>query len=283
MRLQRVSSVLLIAVAAAAPALGQVDYPRASPKATVSQTVGTTEVSIAYCRPGVRGRTIWGDLVPFDQVWRTGANEATTITFGDEVTIGGTALPAGTYGLFTIPGKNEWTIVISKDAKVWGAYEYKQADDVVRAKAAAVAAPFTERLTFTFANVETESADVVLAWEKVQVSFPIKVNAIGKTLAKARDAVAGAKADDWMTPLRAATFCVENNVNLEEANAWLDKALAVNEHYYVLLTKARLYKVKGDGANALAWVKKAIAKGKVSTDVDLAPAERLLAELQGKK
>ena len=282
MRLHHAASVLLAALATTT-AFAQVDYPRASPKATVTQTVGMTDVSIAYCRPGVKGRTIWGDLVPYDQVWRTGANEATTITFGDEVTIGGTALPAGTYGLFTIPGKSEWTIVINKGAKLWGSYEYKQAEDVVRVKAAPSAAPFAERLTFTFANVETESADVVLAWDKVQVSFPIKVNAVAKALGQARQAVAGAKADDWMTPLRAAGFCIDNKVNLDEANAWLDKALAANEHYYVLLGKARLYNAKGDAKNALAWVNKAIAKGKVSTDVDLAPAQRLLAELQGKK
>ena len=281
MRLHHAASVLLAALATTT-AFAQVDYPRASPKATVTQTVGMTDVSIAYCRPGVKGRAIWGDLVPYDQVWRTGANEATTITFGDEVTIGGTALPAGTYGLFTIPGKSEWTIVINKGAKLWGSYEYKQAEDVVRVKAAPSAAPFAERLTFTFANVETESADVVLAWDKVKVSFPIKVNAVAKALGQARQAVAGAKADDWMTPLRAAGFCIDNKVNLDEANAWLDKALAANEHYYVLLYKARLYQAKGDGKNALAWVNKAIAKGKASTDVDLVPAERLLAELQGK-
>ena len=282
MRLRSAAAVLFAALSATTM-FAQVDYPRASPKATVTQTVGATEVSIAYCRPGVKGRTIWGDLVPFDQVWRTGANEATTITFNDAVTIGGTALPAGTYGLFTIPGKSEWTIVINKGATLWGSYEYKQAEDVLRIKATPAAAPFSERLTFTFANVETESADVVLAWEKVQVSFPIKVNAVSKTLAKAREAVSGAKADDWMTPLRAAGFCIENKVNLDEANAWLDKALAAKEHYYVLLAKARLYDAKGDAKNALAWVKKAIVKGKASTDVDLAPAERLLAELQGKK
>jgi len=278
MRLRSAAAVLIAAFSATA-ALAQVDYPRASPKATVTQTVGTTEVSIAYCRPGVKGRTIWGDLVPYDQVWRTGANEATTITFNDAVTIGGTTLPAGTYGLFTIPGRGEWTIVINRGAKLWGAYEYKQAEDAVRVKATPSPAPHVERLTITFANVETESADVVIAWEKVQVAFPIKVDAVAKTVAKAREAVAGAKSDDWMTPLRAATFCIENKVNLDEANAWLDKALAANEHYYALLAKARLYNAKGDGANALAWVRKAIAKGKVSTDVDLVPAERLLADL----
>jgi len=271
---------IALAALAAAPAFGQVDYPRASPKATVAQTVGTTEVSIAYCRPGVKGRTIWGDLVPYDQVWRTGANEATTITFGDEVMVGGTKLAAGTYGLFTIPGKGEWTFVLNKGAKLWGAYEYNAADDVVRVKASPSPAPFTERMTFTFANVETESADIVLAWEKVQVSFPVKVDAVEKTIGQARKAVAAAKADDWMTPLRAANFCIENQVSLDEADTWLDKALAANEHYYALLGKARLYKAKGDGANALAWVKKALAKGKVSTDVDLVPAQRMLAELQ---
>jgi hypothetical protein len=275
----RIASTVFLAALAAVPAFSQVDYPRASPRATVTQTVGTTEVSIAYNRPGVKGRAIWGDLVPYDRVWRTGANEATTITFADEVTIAGTKLPAGTYGLFTIPGRSEWTFVLNKGAKLWGAYEYKQAEDVLRVKATPSAAPFSERLTFTFANVETESADVVLAWEKLQVSFAIKVSAVEKTVASARQAVAGAKADDWMTPLRAASFCIENNVNLDEANAWLDKALAANEHYYVVLGKARLYKAKGDAKSALEWAQKAVAKGKASKDVDLAPAERLLAEL----
>lgn len=278
MKIQHTVNVLAgIVVATAASA--QVDYPRASPKATVTQTVGTTEVSIAYNRPGVKGRTIWGDLVPYEQVWRTGANEATTITFGDEVTIGGVTLPAGTYGLFTIPGRSEWTVVLNKGATLWGAYEYKQADDVVRVKATPSAAPFTERLTFTFANVETESADVVLAWEKMQVSFPIRVSAVEKTIGVARQAVAGAKADDWMTPLRAAGFCIDNTVNLDEANTWLDRAMAANEHYYVVLSKARLYMAKGDSKSALEWARKAVAKGKASSGVDLAPAERLLAEL----
>ena len=121
-------------LAATTPALAQLELPRVSPKATVSQTVGLTDVTITYCRPSVRGRTIWGGLVPYDEVWRTGANEATTITFTDDVTIDGNKLPAGTYGLFTVPGKDEWTVVFNKGAKQWGAYEYKQDQDALRIK-----------------------------------------------------------------------------------------------------------------------------------------------------
>ena len=117
-----VAALFAATLLAAAPALAQLDLPRPSPKATVSQTVGLTDITITYCRPGVKGRVIWGGLVPYDQVWRTGANEATTITFSDEVTIEGTKLPAGTYGLFTIPGKDEWTVIFNKGAKQWGAY-----------------------------------------------------------------------------------------------------------------------------------------------------------------
>ncbi|HSM52087.1 MAG TPA: DUF2911 domain-containing protein, partial [Thermoanaerobaculia bacterium] len=125
-------ALALVALGGASAALAQLELPRASPKATVMQQVGLTDVTIAYARPGVKGRTIWGDLVPYGQVWRTGANEATTITFSTDVKVAGTAVPAGTYGLFTLPGEKEWTVILNKAAKQWGAYEYKPEEDLLR-------------------------------------------------------------------------------------------------------------------------------------------------------
>jgi len=252
----------------------QLDLPRPSPKATVTQTAGLTDVTILYCRPSVRGRAIWGGLVPYDQVWRTGANEATTITFADDVTIEGTKLPAGTYGLFTIPGKDEWTVIFNKGAKQWGAYEYKQADDVLRIKVKPQATEFHELLTFAFPVVTTESATVAIVWEKLAVLFTIKVDTVDKVLAAARKAI-----DDWRLPYRAATFCLDNNVNLAEARGWMDKSIAMKETMYNLAGKARFLALDGKKADAIALAKKAIAVGKTADPkADTAMVDNLIKE-----
>lgn len=275
---------LIVGAVSVAPAAAQFDVPRPSPKATVSQVVGLTEVSIAYCRPGVKGRTIWGGLVPYDQVWRTGANEATTITFSTDVAIDGTPLAAGTYGLFTIPGKEEWTIIFNKGAKQWGAYEYKQADDILRIKVKSQAAPFAERLTFSFPNTATDMTDVAMNWEKVQIVFAIKVDVVTKVLADARKALSEAKPDDWKTPWRAAAFCADSNVNLAEALTWADKSIAITPGYYNTFTKARLLAATGKKAEAIALARKAIELGqKAQPKADTMPAEHALVEWSGGK
>ena len=257
----------------------QLDLPRPSPKATVTQTVGLTDVTIAYCRPSVKGRAIWGGLVPYDQVWRTGANEATTITFADDVTIEGTRLPAGTYGLFTIPGKDEWIVIFNKGAKQWGAYEYKQAEDVLRIKAKPQPAAFQELMTFSFSAVSSESAQVALNWENLQVAFTFKVGTIDKVLAASRKAVADAKPDDWRTPYRAAAFCLDNNVNAAEAKVWLAKSVAVKETMYNLSGQARMLAMDGKKADAIALAKKAIAVGKAADPkADTSMVDNLIKE-----
>lgn len=281
-RMFSIAAALATTLALAGPATAQttLDLPRPSPKATVTQTVGLTEVSISYCRPGVKARTIWGGLVPFDQVWRTGANEATTITFADEATVAGTKVAPGTYGLFTIPGKGEWTVILNKGAKLWGAYEYKQADDVLRFKVAPKPGEFTELLTFAFTAVTPDQAEVTLTWEKVRMAFKIGFDTTNKVLVSARKAVAEAKADDWRTPYRAAAFCLDSSINLDEAATWLDASAKASETFYNVFGKARLAALKGDKANALALAKKAIEVGnKAQPKADVAPAEAFLKEM----
>jgi len=257
----------------------QLDLPRPSPKATVTQTVGLTDVTILYCRPSVRGRTIWGGLVPYDQVWRTGANEATTITFADDVTIEGTKLPAGTYGLFTIPGKDEWTVIFNKGAKQWGAFEYKQPDDVLRIKVKPQATEFHELLTFAFPVVTTESATVAIVWEKITALFSFKVETVNKVLTSVRKAVTEAKPDDWRTPYRAAAFCLDNNVNLAEAKTWLAKSVTAKETMYNLAGQARLLAMEGNKADAITLAKKAIAVGKAADPkADTSMVDNLIKE-----
>jgi hypothetical protein len=270
---------LVVGAVSVGPAVAQFDVPRPSPKATVSQVVGLTEVSIAYCRPGAKGRTIWGGLVPYDEVWRTGANEATTIMFSTDVAIDGNALAAGTYGLFTIPGKDEWTVIFNKGAKQWGAYEYKQAEDALRIKVKPQAAPFTERLTFSFPNTATDMTDVAMNWEKLQIGFVVKVDVVAKVLADARKELS-----DWRTPLRAAAFCADNNVNLAEALTWADRSIAIMPGYYNTFTKARLLAATGKKVEAVALARRAIELGqKAQPKADTGPAEHALIEWSGGK
>ncbi|MGE5236023.1 MAG: DUF2911 domain-containing protein [Acidobacteriota bacterium] len=269
----------VVAVVAAAPALADLELPRLSPNATVSQVVGVTNVTITYSRPGVKGRVIWGGLVPYGEVWRTGANEATTITFGNDVTIDGHALPAGTYALMTIPGPDQWTVVFNKDAKQWGAYQYKAEQDALRITVKPEPAPFAERMTFSFPDTTSDATGVALTWDKLRVGFTVKVDTVGLVTAQARTAVAAAKPDDWRTPLRAATFCLDNNVDLAEARSWLDRSLTVKETMPGLAAKARFLALDGKKAEAIATAKKAIAVGKAADPkAETGAVEKLIAE-----
>jgi len=198
--------------------------------------------------------------VPYDKVWRTGANEATTIAFSDDVTINGQPLPKGTYSLHTIPGKDQWTIVFNNTANQWGSFNYDPAKDALRVTAKPHGDEFHEWLTFEIPDVSPDSATVAIKWANLAVPFTIGTNTTQKVLADARAAVAAAKPDDWQTPLRAATFAIENRVDLEEANRWLDQSIKANENIRNLFEKARAQAMAGDRAGAIATAQKAIAK-----------------------
>ncbi len=168
--------VFLLSLLIAIPATGQDEPPRLSPKASVSQVVGYTNVSVNYSRPGVKDRQIWGGLVPYDEVWRTGANEATVIEFEDDVTAEGNEIPKGKYSLFTIPGEDEWTIIINKIWDQWGAFNYNPAEDLVRFKIKPRKSEFTERLLITFDYVSPYSAHIIIEWNELEVPFLVETN-----------------------------------------------------------------------------------------------------------
>lgn len=170
-------SVGLCALLASAPATAQErgnEEPRTSPNAAVSQTIGTTEVRITYGRPQVNDRTIFGELVPYDQVWRTGANEATTFSVSTDVTIEGEPLSAGTYSLYTIPGQDTWTIIFNNVANQWGT-QYDQNEDALRVNVSPESASHREMLTFLFEEVTNTSSTCVVHWADVRVPFEIQV------------------------------------------------------------------------------------------------------------
>jgi hypothetical protein len=260
----------------------QLRTPRASQKQVVTQTVGFTDITITYSRPSVKGRQIWGALVPYDKVWRTGANEATTIAFSDDVTINGQALPKGTYSLHTIPGKDEWTIVFNNTANQWGSFNYDPAKDALRVKAKPHSDEFNEWLTYSIPKVDPDSATIEIKWEKLAVPFTVGTNTTQKVLADARAAVAAAKPDDWQTPARAATFAVDNRVDLAEANGWIDQSLKANENIRNLFLKARAQAAAGDRASAIATAQKAIAKAGEKDKDEVGEIQHSIASWQGK-
>ena len=233
----------------------QLKTPRPSPDATVIQYVGVTEVKIDYSSPGVKGRKVWGELVPYGEIWRTGANEATTITFSDVVKVNGNELPAGTYGIHTIPGENEWEFIFSKDTKIDGSSNFNKDNEVLRIKAKPEEHHFMERMTFLFTDVTDNSASVNLLWDKLKVSFNIETNTQELFLSKAREQLS------WSPTFQAAQYCLTNNTNLEEAYKWIEASCLINEVYWNTRVKAQIQNKLGMKNESVATMEKAIALG----------------------
>ena len=250
--------------------------PRVSPDATVTQTVGVTDISIDYSSPGVKGRKIWGELVPYDKVWRTGANEVTSITFSDPVMVNGSKLEAGTYGLHTIPHETEWEIIFSGSTKVNDPSNFDEKKEVLRIKVKPEENPFTERMTFTISDVTENSANVNLIWEKIKIPFKVDVETQELTLSKARSMA------DWSTPFQAAQYCLTNDVNLDEAMKWIEASTLLNENYWNMRIKARLLEKTGKKGEAVTVLKKAIDYGSKMQNkpFDFDQMQKMLADWQ---
>jgi hypothetical protein len=256
--------VLLLAASLPTQGQNRLATPAASPAASVSHTIGTTGVTIEYHRPGVKGRKIWGELVPYDQVWRTGANEATTIQFDDPVKIDGKDVPAGTYALFAQPTKDKWTLILNKTAKQWGAFSYDAKEDQLRWDVAPKPAEMTEWLTYTIDPLGPDSAAIHLRWEKLDVAFTVKVDVQGIVVARIEKAVTEAKPDDWRTLLQAARYYNETDHDLPRALEWIVEANKIQESYSTLELEARILVKQKRKSEAIPLLEKAIglAKGK---------------------
>lgn len=229
--------------------------PRPSPDATVSQYIGVTKVTIDYSSPAVKDRKIWGELVPFGQVWRTGANEATTIAFSDAVSISGNELSAGTYGIHTIPNANEWEIIFSKDVPVDGSSTLDPKKETLRIKVKQEEHHFMERMTFLLTDASDNSVTVNLLWEKLKVAFKVDVKTQDLTLQKARDAF------KWNQLMAGATYCLENNVNLDEGFKWIQASSFINENYWNTRILAQYYGKMNKKTEAVSTMEKAIELG----------------------
>ncbi|MGA7720596.1 MAG: DUF2911 domain-containing protein [Ignavibacteriaceae bacterium] len=240
--------------------------PDLSQKASVSQTIGLTNINITYHRPLVKGRTIWGSLVPYNQIWRAGADENTTIEFSTPVTINGNELPKGKYGLHTIPAEGEWTIIFSKDNQAWGSYFYDSTHDALRIMAKPEAAPFTEALTFSFDNPEPASVTAALYWEKLKVPFKIEVDVnkvVVDNMKKELTGQAGFQANAFQ---QAANYCSRNNYDLEQGLIWADKSISMGKSFGNLYVKSQLLEKTGKADEAKQLESEAI---KMASENDL--------------
>jgi tetratricopeptide (TPR) repeat protein len=234
--------------------------PQASSSQTITQEFGLGSVTVTYSRPNTKGRKIFGGLEPYGQVWRTGANSATVIKFSDEVTIEGNKVPAGEYALFTIPDAKEWTVILNKNTKQWGAYEYKQADDVLRFKVKPMKTPaMVETFTIQFNNVTTSAADMYLAWENTALNLHLTTDIDARVMAGIDAAMKGEKKPYF----NAIQYYYENNKDMKKALEWATEAEKTNpKATYYKLWKARVQLKLGDKAGAIATAQEGVKLAK---------------------
>jgi DUF2911 family protein len=281
----RIPLPLFSAVAAlsflAPPVRAALDLPLPSPKASVTQTIGLTTVTVRYSRPAVKGRTIWGEVVPYDEPWRTGENEATTITFSDDVKVMGNRLAAGTYGLFTIPRRRAWTVVFSRQTDLWGAVAYKPEQDALRIEVKPETAEHEEWLQFSFDSLAIDAADLVLRWERLELAVPIATDDVPLALDNVRAQVSAAKPHDWRTLYRAAYFLDANDLEPETAMQWAQRSVTLQPGYLNLTLLARIKAKAGNLKDAIECAQRAIKVGR-DEKADTRPAERMLAEWTAK-
>jgi hypothetical protein len=236
----------------------KIDFPQASPSASVKERVGVTAVSIDYSRPSVRERKIFGGLLPYGTVWRTGANAATKITFSTDVKLGGAAVPAGSYALFTIPGEAAWTVILSKvvDGQ-WGSYAYDKKDDQARitVKPVAMAEPM-ETMTIGVQDMHAGKASLVIAWEKTKVPVEIDTEVVAKLKPQIEAAMAGSGEKPYFA---AAMFYYENDLDMALAKTWIEAAAKQQpDAVWIVYRKGLILKKAGDKEGAIAAAKQAL-------------------------
>jgi hypothetical protein len=257
----------------------QLRTPQPSTTTLVKQDFGLGNIELSYSRPNMKGRKIFGDLVPFDKVWRTGANQATTIAFSDDVTIGDVAIKPGKYGLLTIPGQSEWTIIITKQTDVTGPVAYKQEMDVVRVKVKPMDLPWSfETFGMSFENVKDNSCELMMAWDKTLVSLPITTDVDSKVMKQIENNII----KDSRPYFSAAVYYLDNGKDLNQAIAWFDKAIEQNpKAFWVYYQKARALAKQGKKADAMAVSQKSIELAKEAKNDDyVALNEKLQKELK---
>ena len=247
--------LFLIAFAASNLTFAQtLTTPQPSTTQNIKQNFGLSSIELSYSRPNAKGRTVIGDLVPFGKVWRTGANQATTLNFGDDVTIGGKKIAAGKYGLLSIPDKENWVLIITKQLDVTSAAAYKEESDVVRVNVKPVILKDKiETFTIQFANVKANSCDVNLQWENTSITLPVSTDVDSKVMSQ----INGIMTKDNLPYYSAAMYYMDNGKDLNQALSWFNKATDQNpDAFYMFYQKANCLAKLGKKQDAIATATK---------------------------
>ena len=233
--------------------------PQASQKASISQRIGLTDIEVIYHRPTVNNRVVWGGIVPYDQVWRAGANENTTISFSTDVMVENKKVTAGTYGLHMIPTKNTWTIILSKDNAAWGSFFYNEKNDAVRFTVTPATNDFQEWLSYSFDQLSAKATTLTLKWEKLSVPIKIEVDVNETVIASMEKELTGIPGFFWQGWNQIALYALTNNYNLEKASAWVEKSIGINKNLTNLMTKSLILESMGKSQEAEKFKKEAFA------------------------
>lgn len=233
--------------------------PQASQKASISQRIGLTDIEVIYHRPTVNNRVVWGGIVPYDQVWRAGANENTTISFSTDVMVENKKVTAGTYGLHMIPTKNTWTIILSKDNAAWGSFFYNEKNDAVRFTVTPATNDFQEWLSYSFDQLSAKATTLTLKWEKLSVPIKVEVDVNETVIASMEKELTGIPGFFWQGWNQIALYALTNNYNLEKASAWVEKSIGINKNLTNLMTKSLILESMGKSQEAEKFKKEAFA------------------------
>jgi tetratricopeptide (TPR) repeat protein len=262
-----VSIAVLVLSPSPAAAQQGLKQPEPSPAATITQTVGLTEIKVSYHRPAVGGRKIWGELVPWGEVWRAGANENTTVSFSSAVKIRGKALAAGTYGVHMIPTQKTWTVIFSNTTVAWGSYGYDQKEDALRVQLSPQPAEaHEERLAYTFDNPTENGTLLTLRWEKLKLPISIEIDTPSVVMAHMLSELRGMAQFGPIPWAQAAQYWLTHGGNLDEAQRMADRSIEMRETYQNLTTRSAIAEKKGDAKLAAELSAKALT---VATEADL--------------
>jgi hypothetical protein len=260
----------------------QIQMPQASPSAQISQKVGLTDITVDYSRPSMKGRKIFGELVPYGQVWRTGANAATLITFSTEVTVEGNKLPAGTYALYSIPGRDLWTIIFSTNTNLWGAVGYDPSDDLIRfmVKPGKTGQKY-ETMEVNFVDMSDTGASVALKWENTRVKFRIETEVDEIVMAQIKDLVIDQDPQNPGLYYQAANYYFTNNKDMDQAYEWINKSVADDPKYWTMHLKAKIELAIGKKKEAIESAQKSMEMAREAKNPDYVGLnERLIKSIR---
>lgn len=235
---------------------------RVSPLASLTQRIGVTDVTLTYGSPHVNDRKIWGGLVQYNKVWRTGANECTKIEFSTDVVVSGKNVPAGKYALFTIPTENKWTVILNSASNQWGAFNYDEAKDVARFEVEPKKIGHHERLVIVIDELSESSGMINIEWDNLKVAFPVSIDLITLAYKNISDAIASADADSWGPFASGADFMADHNSHLDEAKSWADKAVEKTDNYFAYQAAAKVYRKLGNKEKAAEYITTALENAK---------------------